>query len=300
MVDLKAQEVFAVGSWNGTQFSEADLDAMVTSFDALGLTGRVPLKFGHDSPKPDGQPALGWVSRVWREGSKLLADFSSVPDKVMGLIRDKAYRFVSVELLKNVRAGTRNIPWVLDAVALLGADQPAVGILKELTMSARAGLRFEARVAFTRESTLKSGEHRTMDYENLRAENARLQLQLAEQHVEAAITAGRCMPYVREIFRKASARGAGTLEFAQQVVKENPITAAQRSKFAQRPSTRVESETVADGDDELGDAFTAAAAKLGIKDYASASANDQRRVWLMARKSAPGAYERYVSAPGAV
>ena len=66
MSELKGQEVFAAGIWNGTQFSEADLDAMVQSFEALGLAGRVPLKFGHDSPKPDGQPSLGWVSRVWR------------------------------------------------------------------------------------------------------------------------------------------------------------------------------------------------------------------------------------------
>lgn len=179
MSEMQRQEIFAAGEWNGIAFSEADLDAMVTSFEALGLAGRVPLKFGHDSPKPDGQPALGWVSRVWREGSKLLADFSSVPDRVLGLIRDKAYKFVSVELLKNVRAGTRNIPWVLDAVALLGADQPAVGILKELTMSARAGLRFDARVAFTRGIAIEEKQAMTD------AEIAELRARLAAAEAEA-------------------------------------------------------------------------------------------------------------------
>jgi hypothetical protein len=149
-------EIFAAGTWNGLPFTESDIDGMVSSFDALNLAGRVPLKLGHDGPDvrddPTTQFAMGWVQKVWREGSKLMATLD-VPDKVRELFKQGYLRFVSVELLKDVRASTRNIPWVLDAVALLGADQPAVGILKDLksvTMS-RCALQFGERVSFARE-----------------------------------------------------------------------------------------------------------------------------------------------------
>lgn len=154
---LYGAEIFAEGTWNGLAFTSEDLDAIVTSFDALGLAGRVPLKFGHNPEQPmtDGQPALGWVSRVYRQGNKLLADFTDMPTSIYEMVRAGMYKFVSVELLKNVQAGTRTIPWVLDAVALLGADQPAVGTLKDLqslTMTRKLALRARARVAFQRDT----------------------------------------------------------------------------------------------------------------------------------------------------
>lgn len=156
---LYGAEIFAVGTWNGLTFTDEDLDAIVTAFDALGLSGRVPLKFGHNDSQPltDGQPALGWVSRVYRSGKKLLADFVDMPTSIYEMVRSGLYKFVSVELLKNVQAGTRTIPWVLDAVALLGADQPAVGTLKDLqslTMARKIAFRSRARVAFQRDTKL--------------------------------------------------------------------------------------------------------------------------------------------------
>lgn len=93
------------------------------------------------------------MTRIYREGRKLLADFN-VPEKVANWIRDGMLKFVSVELLRDVKADTREIPWVLDAVALLGADQPAVGILKSLslTMARSTALQCRERVAFSRDN----------------------------------------------------------------------------------------------------------------------------------------------------
>lgn len=153
---IKGAEIFAEGSWNGIDFSSDDLDTIVSSFQALGLSGKVPLKLGHEGDDPrkkTSQLALGWVRRIYREGKKLLADFD-MPEKAYALVGDGFLRFVSVELLRDVKASTREIPWVLDAVALLGSDQPAVGILKDLqalTM-ARVGDSFphSGRVAFAR------------------------------------------------------------------------------------------------------------------------------------------------------
>lgn len=153
---ITGAELFAVGTWNGITFTGADLDMIVSSFDTLGLSGRVPLKLGHEGPDaridpetgfnkdPLDQLALGWVTRVYRDGDKLVSDWE-VPDVVARLMSDGFLNHVSVEMLKNVQAGTRIIPWVLDAVALLGSDQPAVGILrdlKSLTAMARSANEF--------------------------------------------------------------------------------------------------------------------------------------------------------------
>lgn len=153
--ELKGAEIFSAGTWNGLTFTESDLDVIESAFASLGLAGRVPLKLGHneDQPVTDGQPALGWVQRVWREGEKLFADFADLPTVVYDAIKSKAYKFVSVELLQDAHHGGIDFPWVLSAVSLLGADIPAVSNLRELaalTMT-RTGLRFANRQTFTRE-----------------------------------------------------------------------------------------------------------------------------------------------------
>lgn len=137
MALLKGREILASGTWPGSStltVDDEDLDGIVNAFNARKDAGRIPLKLGHeDIDIRDGtrQFSLGWVTKLWREGSRLLADFN-VPDKVKQAIDDGFLKFVSVELLKNVQAANRVLPWVLDAVALLGTDQPAVGILKDL------------------------------------------------------------------------------------------------------------------------------------------------------------------------
>lgn len=183
--DIRGAEIFAAGEWNGLQFTEQDLQGIAASFDAMNLSGRVPLKFGHSGADArDGAPALGWVERVYREGDKLLADFTSLPGVVYDAIKEGMYKFVSVELLKDVPANTRNIPWVLDAVALLGASQPAVGILKDLqalTMSSGTGLRGAERMAFRRDYS-QSGDHSMS--EDIRS--VQEQLKILMGRVEAA------------------------------------------------------------------------------------------------------------------
>lgn len=179
---IKDAEIFATGMWPGQgaagiTFTEADLDGVVMAFNTLGLRGRVPLKMGHDGADArtdDSAPALGWIEAVRREGTKLLADIRLTSDKLAGMIRAGAYKFVSVEMLRNVQAHTRLIPWVLDAVALLGATTPAVGILKDLQasmqMSRRAGVRLRGeRLAFKRESVNTHGDDKDMDEAQVQA-----------------------------------------------------------------------------------------------------------------------------------
>lgn len=172
-MEIRGAELMTVGDpdGRGIYFSIDDLKGIVSSFETLGLRGRVPLKFGHDSAKhvPDGQPALGWVDNLRVEGDKLLADFTDVLPKVYEAIKKKAYKFVSVEVLQGVQAGTRKIPWVLDAVALLGADQPAFGTLGDLSKllaGRRPSMMAHAhKVAFSRDRHLfkQSSEGSAMD-----------------------------------------------------------------------------------------------------------------------------------------
>jgi hypothetical protein len=90
-----------------------------------------------------------------------------VPEVVAKAIQNKLYKFVSVELLKNVKAHNRVIPWVLDAVALLGADQPAIGNLAELSALMASRRRHPVvggtRIQFKRAFTNQAGGKRTMD-----------------------------------------------------------------------------------------------------------------------------------------
>jgi hypothetical protein len=207
-------EIFDVGTWNGYAFSDADLEGIVKSFDTLSLSGRVPLKFGHKGKlrEDDSQPALGWVERVYRKGSKLLADFADVPTVVYESIKKGLYKFVSVELLGDVQAGNRRIPWVLDAVALLGASQPAVGTLadiQQLTMSRRSQLSAAQRLTFAYEDHSMSTDTRD------------LQKRAIKLAFDSAIKDGRILPRDQLAFSRRYGDDA-TLDDAEAWISGTP------------------------------------------------------------------------------
>lgn len=234
---LRGAEIFSSGKWNGLEFTEADLDAIVASFNELAQAGRVPLKFGHNDEQAitDGQPSIGWVDRVWRDGGKLLADFSNIPQVVYQSIKDKLYNFVSVELLQDAERNGASFPWVLSAVALLGADPPAVSNLSDLSrlvMSRRAALQFsragtfnlngelndmaddkleatlaelaelKARVAKFSDENKAIAAERDKLIEDGKREKATAIKSSTEQKFEAAIAAKRLLPSARERFFK--------------------------------------------------------------------------------------------------
>ena len=130
-------EIFSAGVWNGERFTRRDLHEIARNFRRLHAQLKPPLKFGHDEGQTllgqrDGDPALGWVQRLWVRGDKLLARFAGVPPVVLQAIRAGRYRRVSAELYFDVRAGGRRLGKALKAVALLGADLPAVTNLRDL------------------------------------------------------------------------------------------------------------------------------------------------------------------------
>ena len=140
-------EIFAPGTWNKTwTFTTKDLDEIVANFKALGDNHHVPLKFGHNDAQSmtDGYPALGWVSDVWVKDDKLIAKFESVPTIVKKAFDAKLYRHVSVELDVDVEHRGKKYKYVLSAVALLGADIPAVNTLNDLMHYLDGGERLAA------------------------------------------------------------------------------------------------------------------------------------------------------------
>lgn len=140
-------EIFAPGTWNKTwKFTAQDLNDIAANFKALGDNHHVPLKFGHNDKQPmtDGYPALGWVSDVWVKDDKLFAKFESVPTIVKKAFDAKLYRHVSVELDVDVEHRGKKYKYVLSAVALLGADIPAVNTLKDLQHYLDGGERLAA------------------------------------------------------------------------------------------------------------------------------------------------------------
>ncbi len=173
--ELKGREIFAVGKWNDMEFSDADLEDIVANFDKLKDIHKVPLKFGHDSDKdvPDGQPAIGWISRVFKQGEKLFADFSDMPRTVFEAIKNKLYRHVSIELLFNVDNDGTKFNHVLDAVALLGADHPAVNSLADLDalLATRTSFAGGHRVTF---KTI-AGKRKTFEKEDLELDKKEIQ-----------------------------------------------------------------------------------------------------------------------------
>jgi hypothetical protein len=115
-------------------FTDEDLDDIVAAYRDLSESHHVPLKLGHNEEQSvtDGEPALGWITRLQKVGKQLVADFSDVPSVIKEAIAKKLYRAVSVELLLNAKHGGKAYKYILDAVAILGADAPAVNTLPDL------------------------------------------------------------------------------------------------------------------------------------------------------------------------
>jgi hypothetical protein len=153
MAELKNVEVFAEGTWVGSagpmKWNRQDIQDMIKTTELLiskKLIKPPKLKLGHSSTQiankkdgaailqgqSDGDPKLGNVSNyVIGDGennkAKLLVDFINMPDIVYEAMVNDLYTDVSAEVVYYNGYG-----WYLSAVALLGADIPAVKTLEDL------------------------------------------------------------------------------------------------------------------------------------------------------------------------
>lgn len=163
-----------------------------------------------------------------------------MPEKVAGWIKEGFLRFVSVELLKDVKASTREIPWVLDAVALLGADQPAVGILKSLslTMARSSGLQGRARVAFTRDHSTGVNANMADETKDVSALMARLDA-VEKERDALKLKAAEVESFQRKLTdletttrnEKIAAHRTKILELFESAIKDKKVLPAARERF---------------------------------------------------------------------
>ena len=126
-------EIFQTGTHNGDFYSDSDLDSMVSAFSKVGFQPTV--KAGHADGQDDekqarrvfGAPALGYVKRIYRVGSKLLADIKDVPRRFAELVEAGAWKRVSAEIYWSYAKNGHTYPRVLKSVALGGTVFEAIG-----------------------------------------------------------------------------------------------------------------------------------------------------------------------------
>jgi hypothetical protein len=153
-------------STGDVSISEQDLDMIIENFTTLQGSNVVKphLKLGHtDAQKWFGQengiPTLGWITKVWRVGKKMLANVEGVPDALLAMIRAGRYHNVSSEIyLSPIEVAGKKVSHILSAVAILGTEMPAAKDLAGLAQALFASS-FEDQtdadpVLFTQEKTM--------------------------------------------------------------------------------------------------------------------------------------------------
>jgi len=180
--DIQDVEIFKIGKWNGHEITGTVLDSIVDSFKAIGGKIKPYLKLGHNEQQPllDGLPSAGWVVDVRRKGESLFADFKAIPEKIYELINSKAYGRMSVEIYNNLIDGEagKKYPKVLKAVALLGADTPAVTSLNDfINLYTEEHIAFDKIEIYNFEevSTMEDARNFELEIEKLKTENTKLQ-----------------------------------------------------------------------------------------------------------------------------
>jgi hypothetical protein len=132
------QEIFKTGQQTDSSgvtrdWSESDLDNIVNKYNEQPADKRheAPVVIGH--PVVD-SPAYGWVSRLKREGSALLAEFKQLALEFVEIVKEGRYKKVSMALYPDM---------LLRHVGFLGAVPPAVKGLEPVKFSEQKFNSFE-------------------------------------------------------------------------------------------------------------------------------------------------------------
>ncbi len=128
LFEINDVEIFSTGTWNNDKYMRKDLDDIVYSFSRVGF--RPPIKLGHKDKS--GGPAFGWVKALRRKGDKLVADFMDISKTMFDAIKGRKFDTVSSEIFWDLERNGKKFRRVLKAVALLGAETPAVSGLAPL------------------------------------------------------------------------------------------------------------------------------------------------------------------------
>ena len=147
--EIKEMEIFRVGTHNGDDFTEDDLEEIAENFQKLKKEVRPKLKITHHGDDKDqaelaGLASYGDITDVYvrddGNGEKrLYADLVNVPAEVVKWIEDGRFAERSIEIYPQFRLGTNGgsptYNNVLKAIALLGHEMPAVTGMEPIKLS---------------------------------------------------------------------------------------------------------------------------------------------------------------------
>lgn len=145
----------------GVTFTPEDFADAVAAFNA-GITPKPVLKVGHQDPRFDGEPSIGWVEslRVSEGGRVLVGDLAGVPRWVADAAPSH-FPNRSLEAVLGYEDADGTVwPFVLTGLALLGATEPAIGNLKELRDFVAASSRGHSAVTVDRSPRLAAARAR--------------------------------------------------------------------------------------------------------------------------------------------
>lgn len=136
-VRIRGVELLRVGKWEagtGPFDCTPEVIRSAAAAAAAGLLRAPVIRLGHDDPRFDAEPGVGWLEniRAVDGDTVLVADMAGVPRWLADAI-PTAYPSRSIEgRLDWTDPDGRTWPFVLDGVALLGATPPAVESLADL------------------------------------------------------------------------------------------------------------------------------------------------------------------------
>lgn len=240
MTHRMTAEIFATGTWGAMTgqrdtYTIADLDEMVRAFNELyPETHRPPLRLGgHDHTLA---PAVGWVDRIWRDGEKLLAEFTDVPTVVFEAIQAGRYDSVSSGIHWNRKIGETVYPRLLHHAAILGAEVPAVKGLKPLRTllsedEAECHVYSQTPVE-TRVYTEQLSKESDMGEQEERARAERAEQELKDMKAANVKKDEENEKLAKRLYSETSERDASEVrEFCEAAVKDGRMTPATRDEI---------------------------------------------------------------------
>lgn len=139
--EINNVEILATGKWSGSRKAEVtlkDLEEMVQNFDKKVVDPWITLDHndGYTNKVKNflKVASLGWVSKLWTEGNKLMANFKEVPAQIAKLIDAGTLKKRSVEYYPSdtpYRVNGKDYKNLLTAVTFFGAGKPAVNSLAD-------------------------------------------------------------------------------------------------------------------------------------------------------------------------
>ena len=187
-------EVFRSGDYGDKgAYTAATLDQIAGDYRPDLL--EAPLTFDH----AQAGPAYGWVTRLARQGDRLVAAIKGVPPAVRDLIRSGAYKRRSVELFRLMPQTGR--PY-LRAVSLLGAATPEVKGLRDICFHAAPIDIATETIPLPDESSPPISDPAQLHHELL---SSRVALMFAELRADGYCLPARDAEAIRHIFQQHEA-----------------------------------------------------------------------------------------------